>query len=155
MYVVMITPECAPVAKVGGLGDVAQGLSYELSIRGNAVELILPKYDCMRYDRIWGLTRTYEGLMVPFHNQWIHCDVFFGFVDGLKCFFIDPHSSHNFFNRGVLYGQRDDPERYAFFCRAALEFLLKTHSIPTSYIATTGKPAWFPCCCSSSISITE
>ena len=130
MYVVMVTPECAPVAKVGGLGDVAQGLSYELSIRGNLVELILPKYDCMRYDRILGLVRTYEGLMVPFHNQWIHCDVFFGVVDGLKCFFIEPHSSHNFFNRSVFYGERDDPERFAFFCRAALEFLLKSNKHP-------------------------
>ena len=130
MYVVMVTPECAPVAKVGGLGDVAQGLSYELSIRGNLVELILPKYDCMRYDRIFGLVRTYEGLMVPFHDQWIHCDVFFGFVDGLKCFFIEPHSSHNFFNRGVFYGERDDAERFAFFCRAALEFLLKSNKHP-------------------------
>jgi starch synthase len=126
----MITPECAPVAKVGGLGDVAQGLSYELSIRGNAVELILPKYDCMRYDRIWGLTRTLTGLMVPFHSESISCDVFFGFVDGLKCFFIEPHSPHNFFNRGVFYGQRDDPERYAFFCRAALEFLLQSNKHP-------------------------
>ena len=130
MYVVMITPECAPVAKVGGLGDVAQGLSYELSIRGNQVELILPKYDCMRYDRIFGLTRVYEGLMVPFYSERIHCDVFFGFVDGLKCFFIEPHSSHNFFNRGVYYGQRDDPERYAFFCRAALELLLRSNKHP-------------------------
>ena len=64
MYVVMITPECAPVAKVGGLGDVVQGLSYEESIRGNTVEVILPKYDCMRYDRILGLTRVYDGLWV-------------------------------------------------------------------------------------------
>ena len=41
MYIVMITPECAPVAKVGGLADVVQGLSRELAIRGNEVELTL------------------------------------------------------------------------------------------------------------------
>ena len=34
MYVVMIASECAPVAKVGGLGDVVFGLSRELEIRG-------------------------------------------------------------------------------------------------------------------------
>jgi starch synthase len=130
MYVVMITPECAPVAKVGGLGDVAQGLSYELSIRGNSVELILPKYDCMRYDRIWGLSPSFQGLMVPFHGELIHCDVWFGFIDGLKCYFIDPHSHHLFFNRGVFYGHRDDVERFAFFCRAALEFLHKAGKNP-------------------------
>jgi hypothetical protein len=30
------------------------GLSRELELRGNAVEVILPKYDCMRYDQILG-----------------------------------------------------------------------------------------------------
>ena len=130
MYVVMITPECAPVAKVGGLGDVVQGLSHELAIRGNTVEIILPKYDCMRYDRISGLHKTYSDLWVPYHDQHFHCDVYFGFVDGLKCFFIESHSFKNFFNRGVFYGHHDDPERFAFFCRAALEFMLKTNKHP-------------------------
>src|ERR1039457_103564 len=60
MYVVMITPECAPVAKVGGLGDVVQGLSYEESIRGNLVEIILPKYDCMRSYRM----QSYFGKII-------------------------------------------------------------------------------------------
>ncbi|MDQ1346326.1 MAG: starch synthase, partial [Pseudomonadota bacterium] len=55
MYVVMIASECAPVAKVGGLADVVFGLSRELEIRGHAVEIILPKYDCMRDDQVWGL----------------------------------------------------------------------------------------------------
>jgi starch synthase len=130
MFIVMITPECAPVAKVGGLGDVVQGLSRELEMRGNPVEIILPKYDCMRYDRIWGLQKTYSGLWVPHHNHHIHCDVFFGFVDGLKCFFIEPHSNDNFFNRDVLYGHHDDTERFAFFCRAALEFMLQSNKHP-------------------------
>ena len=52
MYIVQIAPECAPVAKVGGLADVIFGLSRELEIRGNEVHIILPKYDCMRYDQI-------------------------------------------------------------------------------------------------------
>ncbi len=60
MFIVMIASECAPVAKVGGLGDVVFGLSRELELRGNAVEIILPKYDCMRYDQIWGLQVTYS-----------------------------------------------------------------------------------------------
>ena len=52
MHIVMISAELAPVAKVGGLADVVFGLSRELEIRGNAVEIILPKYDCMWYDEI-------------------------------------------------------------------------------------------------------
>jgi starch synthase len=130
MFIVMIAPECAPAAKVGGLGDVVHGLSKELAIRGNAVEVILPKYDCMRYDRISGLTKSYSDLWVPYHDQWLRCDVYFGIADGVKCFFIDPHSPHNFFNRGLFYGNQDDSERFAFFCRAALEFMLKANKHP-------------------------
>lgn len=130
MYIVMISPECAPVAKVGGLGDVVYGLSRELEIRGNSVEIILPKYDCMRHDQVYGLQKVYDDLWVPFYHQWIHCSVFFGFVHGRKCFFIEPHSGRNFFNRGIFYGHNDDPERFAFFCRAALEFMLKAGKNP-------------------------
>jgi starch synthase len=130
MFIVMVASECAPVAKVGGLGDVVFGLSRELEIRGNSVEIILPKYDCMRYDQIWGLTLTYQDLWVPWLGGAIHCSVYFGFVHGRKCFFIEPHSADNFFNRCAYYGFADEHMRFAFFTKAALEFLLKTGKRP-------------------------
>lgn len=130
MYIVMVTAECAPVAKVGGLADVVYGLAHELEIRGNDVEIILPKYDCMRHDQIYGMQKIFSDLWVPFYDRRIHCSVFFGFVHGRKCFFIEPHSEKNFFNRGVYYGHQDDPERFTFFSRAALEFMFKTGKSP-------------------------
>jgi starch synthase len=126
----MVASECAPVAKVGGLGDVVFGLSRELEIRGNSVEIILPKYDCLRYDQIYGLQLTYQDLWVPWYNYSVHCSVYFGFVHGRKCFFIEPHSDQNFFQRGIFYGHPDDDLRFAFFCRAALEFMLKSNKHP-------------------------
>lgn len=130
MYIVQIATECAPVAKVGGLADVIFGLSRELEIRGNEVQIILPKYDCMRYDQIWGLQVTMKDLWVPWYNGAVHCSVWFGFVHGRKCFFIEPHSPDNFFNRGHFYGFSDDVSRFAFFSKAALEFLLKDNRRP-------------------------
>ncbi len=130
MFIVMIASECAPAAKTGGLGDVVYGLSRELEMRGNAVEIILPKYDCMDYDQIYGLQITYDNLLVPWYDQIVSCSVYFGFVHGRKCFFIDPHFYKNYFNRGVYYGHGDDDERFAFFCRASLEFMLKTDKHP-------------------------
>ncbi len=130
MYIVMITPECAPVAKVGGLADVVFGLSRELEIRGNSVEIILPKYDCMRYDHIYNLHADYNDLWVPYYDQWIHCTVFLGYVHGRRCFFIEPRTYKGFFYRGVFYGSNDDDERFAFFCRAALEFMWKANKHP-------------------------
>ena len=130
MYVVMIASECAPAAKVGGLADVVFGLSRELELRGHAVEIILPKYDCMRQDQVWGLHGIDHDLWVPWDGGAIRCTVWFGFVHGRKCFFIEPHCAQAFFDRGTYYGFWDDPERFAFFTKAALEFLSKSNKRP-------------------------
>ena len=130
MYIVQIASECAPVIKAGGLGDVVYGLSRELEIRGNCVEIILPKYDCMRYDHVWGLHDAYRDLWVPWYGGAIHCSVYCGWVHGRVCFFIEPHSGDNFFNRGCYYGCDDDNMRFAFFSKAALEFLLQSNKRP-------------------------
>jgi starch synthase len=130
MNIVMLSAECAPVAKAGGLGDFVHGLSREIGTRGHEVEVFLPKYDCLRYDRIAGMTKCYRDLWVPFHDQWFHCDVESGEVEGLRCLFIDEHAPQKFFQRGRIYGERDDPERFAFFSRAVLEYLLKSGKRP-------------------------
>ena len=130
MYIVQIASECAPVIKAGGLGDVVYGLSRELDNQGHCVELILPKYDCMRYDHIWGLHDAYRDLSVPWFGGAIHCSVYCGWVHGRVCFFIEPHSGDNFFNRGQYYGALDDHMRFAFFSKAALEFLLVSNKRP-------------------------
>ena len=130
MYIVQVASECAPVAKTGGLADVVYGLSRELQNRIHWVEVVLPKYDCMRYDQIWGLEKIYHDLWVPWYGGAVHCSVWFGYVYGIRCFFIEPHSRDNFFSRGAYYGFQDDAMRFAFFCKAALEFLLKTNRRP-------------------------
>jgi len=130
MYIVMVSSECAPVAHAGGLGDVVYGLSRELENRGQAVEIILPKYDCLRYDLIQNLTLDYRDLWVPWYNGAVHCSVWFGFVQGRRCYFIEPHSQDNFFARASINGYSDDSLRFAFFSKAALEFMLKADKRP-------------------------
>lgn len=103
MYVVMVTPECAPVAQAGGLGDVVFGLAREVEIRGHAVEIIMPKYRSLRYEHIWMLTCERTNLPVPWFNGVVYCSVWFGFVHDRKCFFIEPHSSDYFFERSDIY----------------------------------------------------
>jgi starch synthase len=130
MYIVQIASECAPVIKAGGLGDVVYGLSRDLESRDHCVEVILPMYDCMRYDQIWGLHEAYRDLWVPWFGGAVHCSVFCGWVHGQLCFFIQPHSEDNFFNRGCYYGCLDDHLRFAFFCKAAVEFLQVSNKRP-------------------------
>ncbi len=126
----MVASECAPVAQAGGLGEVVFGLSRELERRGHRVEIIIPKYDCMRYDQIHALATDYEDLWVPWYDGSVHCTVWSGLVHGRRCLFVDPHSTDRFFERGHVYGSSDDVMRFAFFSRAALEYLLKTDRRP-------------------------
>ena len=130
MYIVMVASECSPAAQAGGLGDVVSGLSRELELRGHAVEIVLPKYDCMRHEHICGLHLAHGDLRVPWYGGAIGCSVWFGFVHGRKCFFIEPHSRDHFFNRGAYYGFADETLRFAFFSKAALEFLLQSGKRP-------------------------
>jgi len=84
----------------------------------------------LRYSAIWGLAPCYHDLWVPWYGGAVRCTVWFGYAHGLKCFFIEPHAAANFFGRGRLYGYEDDAERFAFFSKAAVEFLLAAGKCP-------------------------
>lgn len=130
MYIVQVASECAPVIKAGGLGDVVYGLSRELENQGHTVEIILPMYDNMRYDHIWGIHEAYRDLKVPWFDGVVDCSVFCGWVHGRLCFFIQDYSDDGYFHRGCYYGCDDDEMRFAFFSKAALEFLLVSNKRP-------------------------
>jgi starch synthase len=126
----MIASELSPVAKAGGLGDMVYGLAREIEIRGNDVEIVLPKYGGMRYGDVDDMHVAHENLWVPWYGSAVRCTVWFGFVHGRKCYFIEPHSADNFFFRDRPYGYHDDVDRFAFFSKAALEFLLQSGKRP-------------------------
>ncbi len=56
--------------------------------------------------------------------------MWFGYANGRKCFFVEPHSAADFFGRDRLYGYGDDAERFAFFSKAALEFMARAEWNP-------------------------
>merc|ERR1719409_653713 len=78
MHIVSISVEMAPIAKVGGLGDVVTSLARATKEEGHKVEVILPKYDTLDYSA--------DYLEIPL----------------------------------------TDAERFGFFSKAALEFLLQS-----------------------------
>jgi starch synthase len=67
---------------------------------------------------------------VDWYSGQVPTTVWTGEVGGQRCYFIDPHSEEGFFRRPSLYGAPDDVARFAFFSRAAMEFLLKTNRRP-------------------------
>uniref|UniRef100_A0A1D1XIW6 starch synthase n=1 Tax=Anthurium amnicola TaxID=1678845 RepID=A0A1D1XIW6_9ARAE len=123
MHIVHVAVEMAPIAKVGGLGDVVTSLSRAVQDIGHNVEIILPKYDCMNLSNVkdfqfnrnfvWGGTEI---------NVW------FGKVESLPVYFLEP--KNGMFWVGGIYSGRNDAERFGFFCHAALEFLLQRGSHP-------------------------
>ncbi len=128
LYIVMITPEVAPCAKVGGLGDVVQGLGRELVNRGHGVEIIAPMYSSMRYEMIEDLHEVYGELWCPHYNQWRSEKVYQGRVGGgLQANFI---TGGDYTERDSIYGFPDDLHRFTYFCRQALEFMFKTNRRP-------------------------
>lgn len=125
MHIVHIASELAPLAKVGGLADVLLGLSRELSWKGHDIDIIIPKYDCMDSNEIRDFGVEVQNISSYFDGEWHPNTVWIGWVENLKVYFIEPHHSRHFFNRGCFYGCDDDVERYLYFSRVSLEFLLK------------------------------
>jgi len=130
MYFLHIGSEMAPVAKVGGLGDVLLGLSRELSWKGHDVDIIIPKYDCMDSDAVRDLTIDTPNLPSFYQGEWYSNTIWMGWVENLKVYFIEPHHPRHFFDRGCFYGCEDDIERYLYFARTALEFTYKKQLNP-------------------------
>ncbi|GAV83308.1 Glyco_transf_5 domain-containing protein [Cephalotus follicularis] len=130
LHVIHIAAEMAPVAKVGGLGDVVAGLGKALQKRGHLVEIVLPKYDCMQYDRIRDLRALDVVIESYFDGKLYKNKIWVGTVEGLPVYFIEPHHPNKFFWRGQFYGEHDDFRRFSYFSRAALELLLQAGKKP-------------------------
>ncbi|XP_024927563.3 starch synthase 3, chloroplastic/amyloplastic isoform X1 [Ziziphus jujuba] len=119
MHIVHIAVEMAPIAKVGGLGDVVTSLSRAVQELNHHVDIVLPKYDCLNFSHVkdFQYNRSYSwgGTEIK---------VWFGKVEGLPVYFLEPQNG--FFGKGCIYGCGNDGERFGFFGHAALEFLLQS-----------------------------
>ncbi|KAH6817293.1 hypothetical protein C2S51_000896 [Perilla frutescens var. frutescens] len=121
MHIVHVTAEMAPIAKVGGLGDVVTGLARACLMRGHTVDVFLPFYECINKQNIKELTlaNTYNSY---YDGSWIPTNVYRGVVLGIPVLFIEP--SNNFFKGQSVYGgSYDELDAYLFFTRACLEWM--------------------------------
>nr|NGX46153.1 Glycogen synthase [Chlamydiota bacterium] len=82
MRIAHIAAELAPVAKVGGLGDVILGLSRALVEKKQDVEIILPKYDCLDVTQIENLKVIRLDLPVRYAGKIHHNTIWQGKVGG-------------------------------------------------------------------------
>src|SRR5579862_1113106 len=130
MYIVHIATEFAPIAKVGGLGDVLHGLSKELVKQGHDIEVILPKYDCLLFNELKHLKVEFRELWCSDGTHRFNNTIWSALVDGIKIILIEPHHPQYYFSRGIIYGCHDDIDRFVYFSRASMEYLFKSGKAP-------------------------
>lgn len=128
MHIVHVTAEMAPIAKVGGLGDVVTGLARACLSRGHKVDIMLPLYECIQKQQIneLALLTTYNS----YHDgNWVPTNAYTGLVSGIPVIFIEP--ANQFFKGQYVYGgSYNELEAYLFFSRACLEWMQVTGTQP-------------------------
>ncbi len=130
MYILQIATELAPVAKVGGLGDVLYGLSKELVKKGHEVDILLPKYDVIDYKMLRDLKIELRDIPCKVAGKIVHNTLWSCELDNLRLLLLESHHPDKYFEREKIYGCADDPERFTYFSKAALEMLAKWSSVP-------------------------
>ncbi|MEI7884315.1 MAG: glycogen synthase GlgA [Clostridia bacterium] len=119
MKILFVAAEAIPFVKTGGLADVAGSLPKSLIEEGLDVAVILPKYqdipekfvDKMQYLLSFNIT-------IGQINH--YCGIFFMKIGEVNFYFID---NEYLYQRPGLYGYWDDGERFAFYVKAALDFM--------------------------------
>ena len=118
MRILMIASETAPFAKTGGLADVVAALPRALARLGHSVDVVIPLYRGIAAGEPIG------RVTVPFGGQVAEAAVHAVGEAGVRTIFVG-HAGY--FDRDYLYGAvgrdyPDNPERFAFLSRAALEW---------------------------------
>jgi starch synthase len=131
LKVLFLSAEVAPFAKTGGLGDVAGSLPKALAALGHDVRVVMPAYapiEAALAEGDGGIQAHNVTLQVPMGTGRVPAGVLVGMLDGktpsegVPVYFIAEKS--RFGDRASVYGYPDDPLRFSFFSRAALDLMV-------------------------------
>lgn len=120
LKVFIVAPEGAPFIKTGGLGEVIGSLPKALRAQNVDARVVLPKYMTIP-DEYRNNINHIKYIYVDIGWRHQYCGIEEYNLYGLPVYFID---NEYYFGRDMIYGYDDDePERYAFYCKAVLEIL--------------------------------
>lgn len=126
-----------PFAKTGGLADVAGALPKALRENGEDALLVLPLFEQVKRQQL--REQIIDNLDVDWRGRPFRASVWYSNEPGAPSFLID---APEYFARNSIYGFRDDHERFAFFCRAALA-LFKRLGAPPDIVHVNDWPGGF------------
>ncbi len=121
MKILFVASESTPFAASGGLADVIGSLPAALKKASpeDDIRVIMPLYATM--DAAWrSKLRFLFSKTVQLNWRRQYCGVFTVACRKVTYYFVD---NEYYFKRGNLYGEFDDGERFAFFCRAVVDLL--------------------------------
>ncbi len=120
MEILHVSAECYPVAKAGGLGDVAGALPLYLNKAGHVAKLVMPMYRTkFLYNHQWDVVhKGYSNL----GNRWFEFTVIKESTNelGFDLYLLD---INGLLDREKIYGYDDDPERFTSFQIAVLDWV--------------------------------
>jgi starch synthase len=127
LKILFLSAEVAPFAKAGGLADVCGSLPKALAALGHEVRIVMPAYRSVEAalpSGEWGIRPHPVSLQVPLCNLTSPAGVLEAALPGsaVPVYFIAER--HRFGDRPFFYGYQDDPYRFAFFSRAALDLVV-------------------------------
>ncbi|CAL5370667.1 unnamed protein product [Camellia sinensis] len=116
MNVILVSAECAPWSKTGGLGDVAGALPKALARRGHRVMVVAPRYGNYAEPQDSGVRKMYKV-----DGQDMEVVYFQTYIDGVDFVFIESPKFRHIEND--IYGgnRMDILKRMVLFCKAAVE----------------------------------
>ena len=126
MKILYVTSEANPFAASGGLGDVMGALPAAVREEGHEVSVIMPLYDTVKEVHRVRLEKVID---INFGLAWREtgASIFKIEENGVTYYFVE---NHRYFSRGRLYGEFDDAERFAFFSKAVIEFMIQSGNVP-------------------------
>ena len=108
--------EMSPLAKVGGLGDVAGSLPRALRARGADVRVAMPMHGAIDRKKL-DAEHLLSDVRVPWASGDQRVDVWYTKVRGVPVYLVQ---DEHYFERPKVYGYDDDLDRTLFFCDALL-----------------------------------
>jgi starch synthase len=118
--ILFLISEAGPFAKAGGLGDVGGSLPRAINKNRGEVRVMMPLYGTIPSE-LRQRMRHLANFQVSLSWRRQPCGLWTVEHRGVHYYFI---ASEYYFGRGGIYGYEDDVERFAFFCRAALDSLI-------------------------------